>query len=123
MNWDRYPNFTEAEFRCSHCGRIEMRPDFMARLQSLRLAYGKPMKITSGYRCPEHPEEVKKKAPGTHTLGCAADIAVEGTDAFELLRHAMRMGFTGIGIKQKGPGRFIHLDTHDKSPRPNVWSY
>ena len=35
MDWSRYPNFTEAEFRCRHCGRQEMQPALLERLQTL----------------------------------------------------------------------------------------
>jgi zinc D-Ala-D-Ala carboxypeptidase len=121
MNWADYPNFVEAEFRCSHCGKVAMRPDFMARLQALRAAFGKPMKVTSGYRCPAHPIEAKKAAPGAHATGSAADIAVQGSDAHALLKLAFAAGFTGIGVQQKGGGRFIHLDTRETSPA--LWSY
>jgi uncharacterized protein YcbK (DUF882 family) len=100
-----------------------MSPYFMGRLQQLRNAYGKPMRITSGYRCPDHPVEAKKSTPGVHTMGMAADIAVSGTDAYELLNLAFGHGFTGIGVNQKGGSRFIHLDTMREPPRPNVWSY
>lgn len=123
MNWDDYPNFRESEFKCSHCGKVNMQPEFLKKLQTLRTAFNKPMRITSGYRCPEHPIEAKKAAPGAHTTGCAADVAVQGQDAYELLRLAFHFRFTGIGVQQKGSGRFIHLDTLTESPRPNVWSY
>lgn len=123
MNWADYPNFRESEFKCSHCGKVNMQPEFLKKLQTLRTAFNKPMRITSGYRCPEHPIEAKKAAPGAHTTGCAADVAVQGQDAYELLRLAFHFRFTGIGVQQKGSGRFIHLDTLTESPRPNVWSY
>jgi hypothetical protein len=38
----------------------------------------------------------------------------------------MKMGFSGIGVSQKGDSRFIHLDDLEDSnerPRPWVWSY
>ena len=81
------------------------------------------MRVTSGYRCPQHPIEAKKAAPGAHASGCAVDIGVEGQDAHRLLKLAFAAGFTGIGVQQKGSGRFIHLDTLEGGPRPNVWSY
>ena len=123
MDWTKYPNFKAAEFNCSHCGKNEMKPDFMAKLQALRVAYGKPMRITSGYRCPQHPIEAKKPKPGAHASGCACDIGVEGADAHRLLTLALAAGFTGIGVQQKGSGRFIHLDTMEGGTRPTVWSY
>ena len=123
IDFGLYPNFSADEFKCSHCGKNEMQADFMSRLQALRMRYGKPMKITSGYRCPEHPIEAKKAKPGAHASGLACDVGVEGTDAYRLLRLALELGFTGIGVQQKGTGRFIHLDTLEEPPRPNVWSY
>ena len=125
MNWDLYPNFSEAEFRCKHTGRCQMHPDFMARLQRLRTLYGLPMRITSGYRDPSHPVEARKAATGAHAMGRAADIAVEGFDAVRLVALAAQVGMTGIGVQQKGTGRFIHVDDAPTSvlPRPAFWSY
>ena len=126
MDWDAYPNFSEAEFRCKHTGKCEMDPEFMARLQRLRNAYGKPMSITSGYRDRTHPIEARKGSGGAHTYGRACDVAVQGADAVRLVELALLYGFTGIGVQQKGGGRFIHLDDltlHDNFPRPTIWSY
>lgn len=125
MDWNNYPNFSASEFDCKHTGRNEMQPDFMAKLQKLRGLFGKPMVITSGYRDPSHPVEAKKDQPGAHSLGVAADIAVEREDAYKLLMLAFRVGFTGIGIQQKGTSRFIHLDcaSEGRFPRPTIWSY
>jgi uncharacterized protein YcbK (DUF882 family) len=81
------------------------------------------MRITSGFRCAQHPIEAKKIKPGAHSSGCACDVGVEGQDAYQLLKLAFELGFTGIGVQQKGSSRFIHLDTLEQPPRPNVWSY
>jgi uncharacterized protein YcbK (DUF882 family) len=125
MNWSDYPNFTEAEFRCKHSGHCEMDPGFMARLQRLRLAFGRPMVVSSGFRHFTHPIEARKPRPGAHSTGRAVDIAVQGADARELLALAIDHGFTGLGVQQKGAGRFIHLDDLGGSewPRPTIWSY
>ena len=123
IDWSRYQNFSAKEFDCSHCGKNEMQPDFLQKLQALRSVYGKSMRVTSGYRCPEHPIEAKKAKPGAHASGCACDIGIDGADAHRLLKLAFAAGFTGIGVQQKGSGRFIHLDTLEGGLRPNVWSY
>jgi uncharacterized protein YcbK (DUF882 family) len=120
IDWSLYPNFSEVEFRCRHCGKAEMKPEFLAKLQELRLAYGRPMNVSSGYRCPDHPIEKAKPEPGMHATGLAADVAVTGTDAFEIVRLGLQLGFTGLGVQQKGVGRFIHLDIRKT---PMVWSY
>ena len=126
MDWGKYKNFTADEFKCSHCGLNEMKPEFMDRFQQLRNAYNKPMKITSGYRCPKHPIEAAKPKPGAHSTGLAADVGIQGAEAHRLLQLALELGFTGVGVQQKGTGRFLHLDTisnQPDSPRPTVWSY
>lgn len=123
MDWGRYPNFKESEFACKHCGKTDMEPDFMHRLQSLRNRYNKAMVITSGFRCPDHPIEKAKAFPGPHSTGKAADVAVQGGEAHRLLSIAFELGFSGIGVQQKGDKRFIHLDTVTDGQRPTVWSY
>lgn len=121
MRWGKY--FTEAEFKCSHCGVAQMDQAFIDRLNELRQECGFAFRVSSGYRCPEHPIEAKKATSGAHTTGKAADIAVEGRQAHELLKQAMDMNFKGIGVQQKGAGRFIHLDDWTAPNRPTVWSY
>tara|TARA_B100001093_G_C26568819_1_gene902014 strand:- start:438 stop:815 length:378 start_codon:yes stop_codon:yes gene_type:complete len=125
MNWGKY--FTQNEFKCSHTQKCEMNQDFINKLNELRKAYGRPMRITSGFRDVTHPIEARKKnGGGAHTTGCAADIGVARGDAFDLVSLALAMKFTGIGINQKGDARFIHLDTLENTngrPRPTIWSY
>lgn len=123
MNWDNYPNFSEAEFTCSHSGKCDMQASFMDKLQALRTAHGKAMTVTSGYRHETHPVEAEKDRPGIHTMGLAVDIACGGSDAYNIMRLAFELGFTGIGVAQSGRNRFLHLDTYTKPPRSNVWSY
>ena len=127
MNWNDYPNFSKEEFTCKHTGKNEMKPEFMSMLQELRNRYGKPIRITSGYRDKTHPIEAKKSNPGAHATGQAADIGVDRGEAYEILRLAFEIGFTGVGIQQKGGGRFIHLDNIEPDTkdflRPTIWSY
>ena len=123
QDWSIYPNFRRDEFGCKcGCGRAEMRTEFMGKLQALRMVWDKPMIITSGYRCVNHPAERLKpmSGTGTHSQGIAADIGVSGADALTLLRLALEANFSGVGIQQKGHGRFVHLDIRE---HPAIWSY
>lgn len=126
-DWTPYaPEFTREEFECKHTGECEMRVDFMDALHRLRIHYGKPMRITSGYRSPEHPIEARKPKPGAHAMGICCDVGVSGENALNLIELALAHGFTGLGVNQKGSARFIHLDmgtVADGLPRPIVWSY
>ena len=123
-----YKYFTEDELRCSHCGINNMNNLFMQRIVMLRELLGFPFVVTSAYRCTNHPIEARKDSPGAHTTGQALDINVYGNNAHRLLDAALRAGFSGVGIAQKGKHsiRFIHLDdlgNSDDRPRPTVWSY
>ena len=124
IDWGKYPNFSAKEFACKCCGSEGIKEELVAKAQLLRDIYKKPLTVTSGYRCPLHPNERVKSAPGAHALGLAVDFAVDRGDAYEAMKIAFSLGFTGIGVQQKGDGRFIHLDIADKQlPRPTVWSY
>lgn len=121
------PHFSNAELECK-CG-CGMLPTWALanKLEGLRIAYGRQLKVTSAARCPTYNAKVSLSGlNGPHTTGEAVDIAIFGKEAWVLLAIAFSMGFTGIGVSQKGPNRFIHLDTLQGTPtqpRPTIWSY
>ena len=118
--------FTEDEMKCKGSGTGEMDQQFMVKLDALRKKFGKPIIITSGYRSPEYNISIGGSKNSAHVQGKAADIAVSHADAYKIVSIAIELGFTGIGVSQKGSGRFIHVDTADntaKHPRPHIWSY
>jgi|SRR3990167_3118164 len=123
----RWKNFNENEIKCSHCGASIIVPEFLDKLQTLREEYCRPMKISSWYRCSKHNNNISTTGlTGPHTSGCAVDILCYGRNAFDLVHLAIKHGFTGIGINQKGSvdKRFIHLDTlRDGMGFPRIWSY
>jgi uncharacterized protein YcbK (DUF882 family) len=122
MNWSDYPYFTKAEFDCKHSGKNEMQPEFMAKLQLLREKYGRPIQITSGYRHPTHPVEARKgHTTGEHTRGTCADIAcTSGAERYEIIRLALQLGFSRIGISKT----FVHLGIGGAGlPAPVIWEY
>lgn len=125
----KWPNFKRLEFACKGTGQCRMDPLFLDKLQTLRWSFGRPMIITSGYRDPGYNAKISATGvDGPHTFGKAADIAIDRTLAYDLLKLAIELGFTGIGVNQKGKARFLHLDTLSPSeaspaPRPTIWSY
>ena len=121
------PHFRKEELFCRcGCGMLPAR-DFMEKVESLRIRYGLAMPVTSAARCPIYNATVSKTgAAGPHTTGRAIDIGVRGLSAWLLMRLAFQEGFTGIGVNQKGDGRFIHIDdlpNAEGQPRPTTWSY
>ena len=117
MDWDKYRYFEKSEFDCKETGENKMQDAFISRLSKLREAYGKPMKITSGYRSANHGIEKRKAQPGKHTQGIAADIYATGADKYRIARLAFAQGFSGVGIGKN----FIHVDISKE--RFAVWGY
>lgn len=126
IDWDQFPNFSPEEFACQHCGKEGIDGKLVYIVQKIREDADFPFIITSGYRCDEHPIEKKKKRPGVHTSGLAVDIGASHEKAYIILKLAIQRNMPGIGINQKGNGRFIHLDiskSKEERPRPHLWSY
>jgi len=120
-------HFTQSELECP-CGNCSFRfsPVTLQRLDALRDKMDEPIIINSGYRCYAYNE--LKGYTQTHSSGQAVDIRASGKYAVRLVKYALELGFTGIGINQKGDhnGRFIHLDDLSQTagrPRPHIWSY
>lgn len=123
------PHFTREELACPHCGQMLIPIEFIEKLEKLRVKLGFPLPISSGYRCSEYNQQLTGPdgtgPNGPHTIR-AVDVGVQGEQAYKLVAVALLAGFTGIGVKQKGDRRCIHLDDlpdAPNSPRPRIWSY
>lgn len=117
--------FTDDELRCKcGCGKLYFSAEALAKLNKLREKCGFPFIISSGYRCPEHPREASKEAPGEHSTGQAVDIVCNGSQAKILMKNALDMGVPRIGVNQRGSysKRFIHIGFNLMMP-PAFWSY
>jgi zinc D-Ala-D-Ala carboxypeptidase len=120
--WDEYPNLSQHEFDCRHTGQNEMKHEFLVVLQAIRAAFGRPIRVTSGYRHWTHPTEARKNhTTGEHTRGTCADIAcTSSADRFVLVRLALEHGIPRIGIAKN----FIHLGIGGPGLAQNViWDY
>ncbi len=99
---------------CGGCGAVSISPGFaelVARLQMLRSQVGKPVNVTSGYRCAKHDAKVGTSANpgrGPHTTGTAADIWWDGASVDQMAEAAKSVGFSGVGRYYKQG--FIHVD-------------
>lgn len=106
------------EFACQETGENNISPDLVAKLDDLRGACGFPFKITSGYRSPEHSIEKAKATPGNHAKGIAADISItSGSQRMTIVKNAIELGFSGIGIAKT----FVHVDIREDIPV--IWTY
>tara|TARA_S200002703_G_C3669160_1_gene205439 strand:+ start:129 stop:515 length:387 start_codon:yes stop_codon:yes gene_type:complete len=128
MSVSESKNFSREELECSFSGECEIEEDALQKLQALRDEWGKPIRLSSAYRSAENPRErTKKTGPGYHhgvngNGGQAFDVLIAGEDVPPFIALAIKHGFKGIGVNQKGEWnqRFIHIDTRDKFA---CWSY
>ena len=115
------PYITDSEYRCKCCS--ELPPDFdptdiavpygilFDAFKVIRESWGKPIRITSGYRCPMHNAMVGGKVLSVHQFGLAFDLDCDDIDeVYELdsvikeIAPDLRRG------KYIDIGTFIHID-------------
>ena len=97
----------------------------MLMLQELKDQMQGPLRVCIGRRSDHHNDRVptaKNKKNGVHTLGQASNILISGERAMLLFEKARLVGFSEIGLSQKGKytSRFIHFDT---LPRKALFRY
>ena len=82
------------------------------QLQVLRDYLGKPIKINSGYRSPEHNASIGGVSNSQHVLGKAADITVQGVSP-SVIYETIEMLISNGDMLQGGLGlyrNFVHYD-------------
>jgi zinc D-Ala-D-Ala carboxypeptidase len=123
-----YDFFADDEFERIGSDPSKMSPTTMEKLVELRRALGEPLGMNSAWRSVARNTKVGGSKNSPHLYGKAVDLRVHGDTAFRVVTMAEQFGFTGIGVRQKGPvaSRFIHLDDMEFSDthyRPTIWSY
>ena len=120
-------NFSKSEFE-SKCGR-EMPEEvyhnvvkIANQLQYLRDYLGKPIRVNSAYRSPEHNASVGGVKTSQHILGKAADIVIKGMPT-EILYQHIEDAISNGEMLQGGLGlydTFVHYDIRGTKAR---WDY
>lgn len=107
-------NFTRSEFDCPcGCSTQMVDPELAEKLQRIRDALGKPIKITSGYRCLKRNQAVGGGTNSRHRYGMAADWRLKdrSVNPVALGIIAQAVGFGGVGIYWYAGNAFCHADT------------
>ena len=110
---------------CGHelCDQRSVSQSALDKVQLIRSDIRQPMTVTSGGRCPNHPNELTKSSPGDHQLQEAVDIACNDIDFETKLKVlAGRHGATRVaGGAYCG---FVHI-AFTQTDRKDVptWSY
>jgi N12 class adenine-specific DNA methylase/uncharacterized protein YcbK (DUF882 family)/predicted RNA methylase len=106
-----------------HAGQDKLTPEFEAILESTSRQMGRPFTINSGYRGPNHPVEARKRTPGQHATGSAADISMRGMSIPERQQLILE-------LRRRGAKRFInysnspdmlHVDMKDQTGNGSAW--
>lgn len=96
------------------CSQTLINEQLVAYLTKIREHFGKPITITSGYRCPTHNRNVGGATGSRHGKGDAADIVVSGVTPREVAQYAESIGILGIGLYEtSNDGHFVHIDTRN----------
>ncbi|MDR1651664.1 MAG: peptidase M15 [Synergistaceae bacterium] len=90
------PHFKLREFQCGCCGTVKLRPELIAMLEALRALWGRPISLTSGYRCEQHNRAVGGASRSLHMAGRAADISARPDEQKPLRLYAFDAGFTEV---------------------------
>ena len=97
-----------------------MQWSIVSKLDSIRSTIGQPMVVNSGYRTPEHNDEVGGVDGSAHSEGYAVDIACRVSRLrFLIIQAALDVGISRIGIART----FVHLDTDPSKPVQVAWLY
>jgi zinc D-Ala-D-Ala carboxypeptidase len=112
-------NFSRSEFECSCCQTGEVSGSVVEKIQKVRTAYGKPMGITSGYRCSRHNKEVGGKSTSSHLKSLAIDVHCESSRERKILLPLLLKEFRRVGIANN----FIHCDDDMDKDKDVCWTY
>lgn len=108
----RTKNFNpETDFRllctCEHpdCDQRSVSQEHLNRVQLVRDIVNHPLHVTSGGRCPHHPDEMNRTTPADHQKQQACDVAVDGITRGNVISAAIAVGCNAIGVAKT----FVHL--------------
>lgn len=78
----------EFKCKCSYdsCTTTLVGRNLIGAYGKLRIAFGKPLRINSGFRCQKHNEDEGGKSTSWHQLGHAIDISMSGMSESEKKR-------------------------------------
>lgn len=117
------PYILASEYRCSHCGKmpfevtgeyIELPPFYWMLFEFfgwLRKDWGKPITISSGYRCPVHNQAVGGVPLSLHIFGGALDLKFK--DSEETARAARQIDESCPDVRMGvylGEKNYLHID-------------
>jgi hypothetical protein len=110
----------ELACNCGHCSDMcEMQQPLLDMLENARVESDTSYTVTSGYRCPQHEESIRRPT-SSHPKGLAVDIYAPNSRK----RFLILSGLLAVGCKRIGIGKeFIHADCDSDKEVGVVWGY
>jgi uncharacterized protein YcbK (DUF882 family) len=112
------PHFRVREFASTDgTDTVFVSPALVEVLEKVRVHFGKPVIVNSGYRTEVRNQQVGGAAYSQHKYGLAADITVRGVEPKAVAAYAESLmpDFGGIGIYPA----FTHIDVRETKSRWN----
>lgn len=107
---------------CGHpdCDQRSVSQEHLDRAQKVRDAIG-PQVVTSGGRCPNHPDEVHREMPADHQKGEGIDLKANGFTRGNIVQAGLDAGCNAIGVAKT----FVHLGYRADLPKGHLtmWVY
>ena len=111
-------NFKVSELLCKGagcCAQGQIDDKLVGILQNIRDHFGKPVHVSSAYRCSAWNKAVGGESNSYHRYGRAADIKVKDIAPAEVAKYAESVGVKGIGLYETdADGYFVHVDTRSE---------
>ncbi len=87
----------------------------------MREIVGHPLTVSSGGRCPNHPDEVHRTTPADHQKQQGVDVAVTGATRGNVVQAGIESGCNAIGVAKT----FVHLGYRPELPEGHLtmWVY
>ena len=108
---------------CGHedCDKRSVDQETLDKAQIARELLGHSLRVTSGGRCSNHPDEIHRTTPADHQKCKGIDIAVTGATRGNVCRAGLDAGFNAIGVAST----FIHWGYRDDLPEKYtvMWTY
>lgn len=118
-DWKALKYFSSKEFKFPNV----MGYEFMLELEKLRAKSGIPIRISSSYRDTNYNKRVGGAQDSAHTdVPCNAIdcVPLNSVERYTLVKTAMELGWTRIGIYKDGS---LHFDkTDDTRPSHVLWT-
>ena len=108
---------------CGHpgCDKRSVSQEHLDRVQLAREIYGNPLSVTSGGRCPYHPNETHRTTPADHQKCQGADVKCNGATRGNIVDAGIKAGCNAIGVAKT----FVHLGYRPELPAGHLtmWVY